>query len=139
MVKKQSESNAQILLCEYRVAIWRKSAFEKITRASQKVSQAYAEQICFTEELVELLRSNKRLGEKFYWIIYASYMTERQPDNVDEILEEIAQNYKAVSRRTYFRLKGRAIEILDNFLNELEKNEFAKQDNCLALLDNISA
>jgi len=66
--------------------------------------------------LVEALRNNKRIGEKLYWIVYTTYMTNRQPGDVDEILSDIAIKHEYIPRRTYFRLRSRAIEILDNHL-----------------------
>ena len=113
---KQTESQALTLLREYRLATWRKSALGAIPSASHNIMQSCAEQLLFTEKIVNRLRCNKLLGEKLYWIVYASYMTEQQPDSVDEILSEIARKYKAIPRRTYFRLKIRAVKMLDDLL-----------------------
>jgi len=46
-------------------------------------------------------------------------MTEQEPGDVDEILSEISQKHGDISRRTYFRLKGRAIRMMDGYLNEM--------------------
>ena len=37
------------------------------------------QKICLTQGLVEKLRNNKPLGEKLYWVVYATYMTDKQP------------------------------------------------------------
>jgi len=119
MIKKSLQSKAQVLLLEYRAATWRKSALESISKSGSKTLQSSIEQIRFTNELVETLRCNKLLGEKLYRIIYASYMTEKQPSSVEEILAAIAKMHEYIPRRTYFRLKKRALEMLDVQLKEI--------------------
>jgi len=86
MATKQLQSNAQALLLEYRPTKWRKSALEAVLGVGHKALHACVEQINLTKKLVELLRSDKLLGEKLYWIIYASYMTDREPGDIEEIL-----------------------------------------------------
>ena len=110
-----------MLLLEYRPAIWRKSTLEAVPGAGQQALYACINKIQFTQELVEILRNNKLLGEKLYWIIYASFMTGRQPGNVDEILLNIAQKHGHIPRRTYFRLKNRAIRMMDDRLDEMAR------------------
>ena len=119
MKKGYLKSKAQMLLFEYRPAIWRQAAFESVSGTENKVVQICKEQLRFTNEIVEMLRSNKLLGEKLYWIIYVSYMTERQPGNIEDILAGIAQKYGHIPRRTYFRLKRRAIKMIDDLLIEI--------------------
>ena len=126
MVKKQQQSKAKKLLIEYRPTMLRKTAFESLSEAGNKVFQACTEQILFTQRLVERLREDRLLGEKFYWIIYISYMTNRQPGSVDEILSDIAEKHERIPRRTYFRLRGRAIKILDKYLEETPKRMSAE-------------
>ena len=118
MVEKQ-QSKAQKLLLEYRPTIWRKSALEAVPDTGQKALQACIERMNFTQELVSLLQNDKLLGKKMYQIISATYMTERHLGSVDEILDHLAKNHECIPRRTYFRLRGRAISILDNHLEEL--------------------
>lgn len=125
MKKNGLQSNAKVLLQEYRPAIWRKLAIETMPGVYESFPSACTEQICFTRDIVEKLRNHKLLGEKLFWIIYSSYMTNNQPDSVDEILSDIAQKYKPIPRRSYFRLKERAIEMLDELLNEIEDGKVA--------------
>lgn len=75
MEKSQQQSKAQKLLLEYRSTIWRKTALETVLGTGHKALLACIEQIHFTQELTLSLRSNKLLGEKLYWIIYALYDT----------------------------------------------------------------
>jgi len=124
MVKSQHMSNAQKLLLEYRPAIWRKTLLEAVPGIGNKAMQACMEQMHFTQELVQSLRNHKLLGEKLYWIVYALYMTDQQPNDIEEILSEIAAKYKAIPRRTYFRLKGRAIKMLDEHLVDMANKKW---------------
>jgi len=119
LTNNKQQSRVQKLLLEYRPTIWRKAVLETIPGTGDKVIQACIEQIRLTQELAQSLRSNKRLGEKLYWIIYSSYLTEQQPANVDKILADITAMYKHIPRRTYFRLKGRAISMMDDILNHM--------------------
>ena len=125
MEKKELRSNAETLLREYRDAILRKSTFEFMPGVGNNVLQACAEQLRFTQELVAKLRNHKLLGEKLYWIIFVSYMTAHQPKNIEEILSDIAQKYEHIPRRTYFRLKGRAISMMDEYLTKMATEKFA--------------
>jgi len=119
MEREQDMSNAQKLLNEYRPAIWRKSVLEAVPGIGNKALQACVEQMNFTQELAQTLRNNKLLGEKLYWIIYTSYLTEKQMGDIDEILEHIAQNHEHIPRSTYFRLRTRAINMMDDRLDEM--------------------
>ena len=127
MERRSASNMAKSLLSEYRVTVWRKSALERVPEISSNLLLACAEQMRYTQELVEVLRSNKLLGEKLYWIIYATYMTDKQPIDIDEILDYITKNHQPVPRRTYFRLRGRAINLLDNRLKE-EAREMVATD-----------
>jgi len=76
--------------------------------------------------LVGLLRNSKFSGEKLYRIIYASYMTEQQMGDTEEILSYIAHNYERIPRRTFFRLRGRAVLMLDEMLKEMTGKDTCK-------------
>ena len=115
----KQQSKAQKLLLEYRPTVWRKSVLEAVPGTGHKALQACIEQMRLTQELVAVLRNDKLLGKKLYWIISATYMTERQLGSVDEILDHLAKNHEYIPRRTYFRLRGRAISILDSHLEGL--------------------
>jgi len=121
MATKQLQSKAQKLLLEYRPTKWRRLVLEAVPGTGHNALQACIEQIHLTKELVDVLRSDKLLGEKLYWIIYASYMTDREPGDVEEILSDIAKRHERIPRRTYFRLRERALKMLDNHLEEMSK------------------
>jgi hypothetical protein len=105
--------------------VWRKAALEAVPGTGQKALQTCNEQISLTQKLVDTLRSNKLLGEKLYWIIQASYMTKQQPGDVVEILSDIAEKHGHIPRSTYFRLRERAIRMMDESLEEMTQEKLA--------------
>ncbi|MCL2620167.1 MAG: hypothetical protein FWD97_04445 [Defluviitaleaceae bacterium] len=111
------------LLQEYRIITLRKSLRETVSSSKPKALGAYERQINFTKELIEVLLNNKKLGKKLYWIIYLTYMTKRQPEGIEEILENISEKIGRIPRSSYFRLRKRALEILDNHLSELSADD----------------
>ena len=121
MTKTRRQSNAQKLLREYRPALWRKSTLETVPGVKHNALSICVAQICLTQELVETLKADKLLGEKMYRIIRAAYMTDKQPHDVEEILADIAKKYGYIPRRTYFRLKKRAVEMMDSRLEAMER------------------
>ena len=121
MARNNKHSKAEKLLLEYRPNLWRKSLLETVPEISQEALRACEEQISFTQALVDILRNSGSTGEKQYQVIHAAYMTGRQLGDVDEILDYIAENHEPLPRRTYFRLKGLAIDMLDNHLEGLLK------------------
>ena len=122
-MNKKTDSQAYKLLLEYRITSWRKSALEAVPGMQSKALSACRKQINFTDNLVAALKGNKRFGDKLYWIIYITYMSNRQPCDVSEILSDVAQKCEHIPRRTYFWLRNRAIAIMDNRLAELTNKE----------------
>ena len=125
MAVNKLNSRAHRLLLEYRTTLWRISALEVVPGVGCKALQAYKERILFVQSLVEILRNHKRLGDRLYSVIYAAYMTQWQPIDVDETLHIIEKTCGRISRRTYYRLRERAIEILDSHMEEIMKDECA--------------
>ena len=124
MVNTHKKCDALKLLMEYRPTLWRKSALEAVSGHNSKSHSACVEQIKLTRELIESLKSDERLGVKLYWVIFATFMTDKQPLDIDEILAVIDAKYEHIPRRTYFRLKKRAIEMLGNRMTEMAKHSF---------------
>jgi len=115
------------LLIEYRPTLWRKSALEAVSGSNNKPLAACVEQIRLTNELVETLKNEKRIGAKLYWVIFATFMTDKQPLDIDEILADIAAKYEHIPRRTYFRLKKRAVEMLGCYMEEMARQDYQNE------------
>jgi hypothetical protein len=112
-----AESSAYKLLRDYRIIVWRKSAFESVQGTTgSKALHDCNERIRLTNELVEELRNGRHKGEELYWTIFITFLAERQPCDVNEILSDIATNHETISRSAYYRLKERAINLLNKYL-----------------------
>jgi len=125
MVKHKQQNRALKLLKEYRAALWRKAALEVIPGTNNKSLSVCIEQIQLTKDLVETLKSDVQLGEKMIWILHATFMTDKQPGDIEEILTAIAVRHRRIPRRTYFRLKKQAIERLNDYLEEKTLKRYA--------------
>ena len=123
MIKSKQQNMALKLLKGYRAVLWRKSVLEVIPRTNNKTLLACLEQIKLTNELVEALKNDNHsgnyVGDKMYWILQSTFMTNKQPGDIAEILDDIAKKYEHIPRRTYFRLKKQAIERLDECLEKM--------------------
>jgi hypothetical protein len=67
-----STRDAQELLSEYRTIAWRKTILESMPGTGRKSLEACEEQMRLTWEFARWLRKRKPLGEKMYWIIFAT-------------------------------------------------------------------
>ena len=119
MTENKSNSEAQKLLLEYRPTVWRKAALETALGTECEAFISCKNQLSFTQGLIETLQSHKPMGEKLYWVIYFTYMTDKQPSDISEILSGIAEKCGDIPRSSYFRLRVRAITILDSHLSKI--------------------
>lgn len=65
---------------------------------------------------VKLLREKHKFGEIYYWILYYSYLSPQEYDNIDEIIEKLSGYLKDISKRTYYRKRNEAIRQLGRLL-----------------------
>lgn len=68
------------------------------------------------DEAVELMRKYHPQGEKYYWVLYYSYMSAYRADNVKEILEKLEAHFPRIQRSTYFRWRDQAFEAVSGIL-----------------------
>lgn len=80
---------------------------------------------------VEILRSKHKNGESYYWILYYSFLSAQQLQNVEEILAELAPHVKGITYRTYYRKRREAIESLGAVLWGYTSKE------CMEILENF--
>ena len=109
-------SKAKKLLLEYRPTLWRKMAIEATVGTKGEDFQSCVKNIEFVKEAVQKLRNHRLLGDKLYWIIYITYMTEKQPKENAEILLSVAEKCGVIPRSSYFRLRNQAIDMIDREL-----------------------
>ena len=71
------------------------------------------------DESVELMRKYHPQGEKFYWVLYYTYMSPYQPMNIGEIISKLEphlpQNIR-INRSTYFRWRESALKAVEGIL-----------------------
>lgn len=65
---------------------------------------------------VDILRSKHKHGEQYYWILYYSYLSPQQLQNVDEVIEKLEVHIMNISRRTYYRKRPEAVQALSSIL-----------------------
>ena len=65
---------------------------------------------------VDIMRSNHKHGEQYYWILYYSYLSPQQLQNTDEIIEKLRPHIANISPRTFYRKRPEAVQALSSIL-----------------------
>ena len=65
---------------------------------------------------VDTMRTKHKHGEQYYWILYYSYLSPQQLQNIDEIIEKLEPHIVNISRRTYYRKRPEAVQALSSIL-----------------------
>lgn len=88
---------------------------------------------------VDLLRTKHKHGEQYYWILYYSYLSPQELQNVEEIIEKLKPHIANISQRTYYRKRPEAIGALSTILWGFTSrdcistlNRFFPEDNKMA-------
>ena len=68
------------------------------------------------DSAVETLRTRHKYGETFYWILYYTFLSPQQLENVNEIVEQLRPHIRDISRTTYYRKREQAVEALSSIL-----------------------
>ena len=71
------------------------------------------------DESVDLMRKYHPQGERYYWVLYYSYMSAYKAENVEEILDKLEPHcpqLTRVHRTTYFRWRDQAFEAVGSIL-----------------------
>ncbi|MCR2018302.1 hypothetical protein NSB04_00845 [Blautia pseudococcoides] len=68
------------------------------------------------DEAVELMRKYHPQGERYYWVLYYSYMSAYKPENVEEVLDKLESHFPRIHRATYFRWKEQAFKAVTGIL-----------------------
>jgi len=71
------------------------------------------------DEAVELMRKFHPQGERYYWVLYYSYMSAYRAENIEEILDKLEPHSPQVTRihrATYFRWREQAFQAVGGIL-----------------------
>ena len=65
---------------------------------------------------VEIMRKKHRRGENYYWILYHAFLSEHEPENIEEIINNLREHCKDMSWDTFYRKRKEAINCLSTLL-----------------------
>ncbi|MCD7885336.1 MAG: hypothetical protein LUI87_16780 [Lachnospiraceae bacterium] len=71
------------------------------------------------DEAVDLVRKFHPHGERYYWVLYYSYMSPYKAENIDEVLDELEPHFPKIPRihrTTYFRWRDQALDVVGSVL-----------------------
>lgn len=86
-----------------------------IEEQARSIEKSY-QMLKLLENSVNILRNKHKHGEKYYWLLYYSYLSPQQYRSVDEIIEMVRPHISDISQRTFFRRRKNAIEALSSIL-----------------------
>lgn len=72
--------------------------------------------ISLVDSAAEMMRTKHKNGEAYYWILYFTYLSPQQLENVDAILEQLQPYIRDISRTSYFRKREKAVETFSSIL-----------------------
>ena len=72
--------------------------------------------LCLVDSAVDLMRAKHKNGEEFYWLLYYSYLSPQELQNVEEIIDQLRPHIRDISTRTYYRKRKEAVEVLSSVL-----------------------
>lgn len=72
--------------------------------------------LAIIDAAVKTMREKHKYGERYYWILYYTYLSPRQPANAEEIVAQLPGTMNEISWKTYYRWKRDAIECLSTIL-----------------------
>ena len=72
--------------------------------------------LCLVDSAVDLMRAKHKNGEEFYWLLYYSYLSPQELQNVEEIIDQLRPHIRDISPRTYYRKRKEAVEVLSSVL-----------------------
>ena len=86
-----------------------------IEEQARSIEKSY-QMLKLLENSINIMRNKHKHGEKYYWLLYYSYLSPQQYQSVDEIIEMVRPHISDISQRTFFRRRKDAIEALSSIL-----------------------
>jgi len=72
--------------------------------------------LSLVDSAVDLLRTKHKNGEAYYWILYYTYLSPQQIENINAIIEQLQPYIRDISRTTYYRKREKAVNALSSIL-----------------------
>ena len=116
------KSYSHKILSRYQTVLMRKIALEGLDDMivfNQELKEC-AKYLHMVDTAVGELRESKRKSDKKrYWVLYFTFLSQRRPASVTEIIENISDKLgvKNMPSRTYYRLKAQGIEAIGRILD----------------------
>ena len=101
--------------------------FENYARCIERSNQM----LKLLDNAVNILRTRHKSGEIYYWLLYHTFLSPQQLDNVNEIIEQLQPHIRDISRATYYRKREQAVAALSSILWGYSSKD------CMALLANF--
>ena len=65
---------------------------------------------------IDLMRTRHKKGELYYWVLYYTYLSPQEYDNLIEILIALEAHFQPMSSRTSYYRREEAIHTLGSIL-----------------------
>lgn len=86
-----------------------------IEEQARSIEKSY-QMLKLLENSINIMRNKHKHGEKYYWLLYYSYLSPQQYQSVDEIIDMLRPHISDISQRTFFRRRKDAIKALSSIL-----------------------
>ena len=87
------------------------------------------EMLKLVKRAVDILRTKHKYGEKYYWVIYYTFLSPQEYESVDELVEQLKPHVHDISKPTYYRIRKKAVDAVSPILWGYSSRE------CNAILD----
>lgn len=64
----------------------------------------------------ELMRDKHKCGEPYYWILYYTFLSPQEYENIGEVINHLRLHIHDISLRSYYRKRDEAVETLSSIL-----------------------
>ena len=68
------------------------------------------------DNAVDIMRRKHKRGESYYWILYYAFLSEHEPENVEEVIGSLREHFKDMSWDTFYRKRKEAVNCLSTLL-----------------------
>ena len=100
----------------------------QVERHARTISRSN-EMLKLVNRAVEVLRTKHKYGEKYYWVLFYTFLSPQQYESADELVAQLKPHIHDISRPTYFRIRRKAVDAVSPILWGYSSRE------CISILD----